>query len=157
MPLVISKLQGEHGIYYNFLTFVHAYIVNFLNKIFLDRCYNRIKESPTERLKTVYSQEKTKLEAEYFTVGPNTTPILAQQIEEQKKEWHSNARTLRNIKTSLYPYRHYFIPKDPVNVHDEVSCYIDSIFATISLTISIHSRINWTLIMNFSNFPMVTI
>ena len=95
--------------------------VKFLNKIFLDRCYEAIMKNPTEQLKKIYNAKKTELEAQYFTVTPNTDPILAEQIKEQEKEWHAHARSLRNIKTSLYPYRHYFIPKDPVNVHDKVS------------------------------------
>ena len=117
--------------------------VRFLNKIFLDRCYNEIMKNPTERLKKIYHAVRTQLEAEYFTVTPDTHPLLAQQINEQKSEWHSKARTLRNIKTSLYPYRHYFIPKDPVDVHDRVSLSCKFLVQQFISLISYY-RINWT-------------
>ena len=94
--------------------------VKFLNKLFLDRCYEAILKNPTEQLKKIFNAKKLELEAEYFTVTPDTNPVLAAQIRAQEKEWKANARNLRNMKTSLYPYRHYFIPKDPVNVHDKV-------------------------------------
>ena len=78
-----------------------------LNKVFLNRCYEAIREKPLARLPQVYKDVLQAMKVEFFSQEPADAEIT----KTLQLEFEHNLRSFRNIQGCLYKYRCQFVPK----------------------------------------------